>query len=117
MRHQVKNLKLGTDKDHKTSLLRTMAMQVIIYEKVKTTRRKAKAIQPYIERLITIAKGENRMNAIRQVEKLLQHENCSRKLFEDLVERYKDRKSGYTKIHNIGSRAGDNAPMVQIELV
>jgi large subunit ribosomal protein L17 len=117
MRHKVKKVLIGSDKDHRTSLMRTMAMQVIIYEKIKTTRAKAKAIQPFVENLITIAKKEDKVHAIREIERLLQHKNCSKKIFEELVERYKDKNSGYTKTVNLGPRAGDNAPMVQLQLI
>jgi len=117
MRHKVKKVKLGSDKDHTTSLMRNLAMSVIIYDKIKTTTKKAKAVQPFIERLINTAKKSDKNHAIREVTRLLQHENGSRKIFEILIERYKDRPSGYTRITKLGYRNGDNAPVVQIELV
>lgn len=117
MRHKVKKLKLGTDKDHRTALLRNLAMSVIIYEKVKTTSAKAKAVQPFVERLINIAKKKEKRHAIREIERLLQHENSSRKILEVLIEKYKDKPSGYTRITKLGYRSGDNAPVVQIELI
>ncbi len=117
MRHKVKKVKLGSDKDHTTAIMRNLAMAVIIYEKVKTTSAKAKAVQPFVERLITIAKKENKVHAIREIEKRLQHENSSKKIFEVLLDKYKDRNSGYTRITKLGYRNGDNAPVVQIELV
>lgn len=117
MRHQIRKTRLGSDKDHHVSMMRTLAMQVIIYEKVKTTRTKAKTVQPFVENLIAIAKKKGKVEAIREIGRLLQHENSSKKILEDLVERYKDKKSGFTKIINIGPRPGDCAPMVQIQLV
>ncbi len=117
MRHKVKKVKLGSDKDHTTALIRNLAMSVIIYEKIKTTATKAKAVQPFIERLINIAKGEDKKTAIRRIEKLLQHDNSSKKLLDVIIEKYKDRNSGYTRITKLGYRNGDNAPVVQLELV
>lgn len=117
MRHKVKKVRLVSDKAHRTALMRNLAMQVIIYDKIKTTSAKAKAVQPFVERLITIAKGEDKVHGIRQINKLLQHENSSKKIFEVLVAKYKDRDSGYTRITKLGNRNGDNAPVVQIELV
>jgi large subunit ribosomal protein L17 len=116
MRHKVKKVKLGSDKDHTTSLMRNLAMSVIIYEKVKTTTTKAKAVQPFVERLISIAKKNEKRHAIRELERLLQHENASKKLMEVLADKYKDKDSGFTRITKLGNRAGDNAPIVQIEL-
>jgi len=117
MRHKVKKVKLGSDKDHRTALLRNLAMAVIIYEKVKTTRAKANAVQPFVEKLITTAKKKEKRHAIREIERQLQHENSSKKIFEVLLDRYKDRSSGFTRITKLGYRNGDNAPVVQIELV
>lgn len=117
MRHKVKKIKLGSDKDHTTAIMRNLAMAVIIYEKVKTTTAKAKAVQPFVERLITIAKRGDKVHSIREINKLLQHENSSKKIFEVLLDKYKDRNSGFTRITKLGYRNGDNAPVVQIELV
>lgn len=117
MRHKVKKVKIGSDKDHRTSLLRTLAMQVIIHDSIKTTATKAKAVQPFVERLITIAKRREKREAIRQLEKLLQHKDSSKKIMEVLLEKYKDQDSGFTRITKLGYRSGDNAPVVQIELV
>lgn len=117
MRHKVKKVKLGSDKDHTTAIMRNLAMSVIIYEKIKTTSKKAKAVQPFVERLITIAKTKEKKHAIREIERLLQHDNSSKKLMEVIADKYKDRTSGFTRITKLGYRNGDNAPVVQIELV
>lgn len=117
MRHKVKKIKLGTNKDHTTALMRNLAMSVIIYEKIKTTSARATAIQPFIETLINAAKKKEKREAIREIERLLQHENSSKKLLEVLAGKYKDRSSGYTRITKLGYRSGDNAPVVQIELL
>ncbi|MBD3361089.1 50S ribosomal protein L17 [Candidatus Peregrinibacteria bacterium] len=117
MRHKVKKIRLATDKSHRTALLRNLAMSVIIYEKVKTTNAKAKMVQPFIDKLINIAKKKEKREAIREIERLLQHENSSKKIMEVLVEKYKDRPSGYTRMTKLGYRNGDNAPVVQIELM
>ena len=118
MRHKIKKVKLGSDKDHTTAIMRNLAMSVIIYERIKTTAAKAKAVQPFVERLITIAKkSSEKRHAIREIEKLLQHENASRKIMDILIDKYKDRNSGFTRVTKLGYRSGDNAPVVQIELV
>ena len=118
MRHRVKKIKVGgVGKDYRTSLIRNLAMSVIIYEKIKTTSAKAKSVQPFVEKLITIGKTKEKRHAIREIERLLQHENSSRKILEVLVDRYKDKSSGFTRITKLGYRSGDNAPVVQIELI
>lgn len=117
MRHRVHKVNIGINKDHQTALMRNLAMAVIIYEKVKTTVTRAKAVQPFVERLINIGKKKDKVHAIREIERLLQHENSSKKILEILKEKYKDKTSGYTRITNLGYRSGDNAPVVQIELI
>ena len=117
MRHRVKKVKLGSDKDHTRSMLRNLAMSVIIYEKIRTTEKRAKAVAPLVDKLINIAKKKEKKDAIREIERLLQHENSSKKIMEELVKRYKDRPSGYTRIIPIKYRAGDAARVCQIELV
>lgn len=120
MRHRKKQLKLGSDRDHTKAILRNLATSVILYEKVKTTQTKAKAVAPEVEKMITIAKNcvkkEDQMNAIRRLNALVYDKNASKKLLEELKDRYKDKQSGFTRITNIGFRKGDAATLVQIEL-
>lgn len=117
MRHRIKKVKLGRDKDHRKALLRNLATSIIIYEKIKTTKAKAKAVAPVVEKLINTAKKENETNAIRKINRIVLDKNASKKLIKELKKKYQDRKSGYTRIINIGFRSGDAAPVVQIELV
>ena len=114
MRHKVKKVKLGSDKDHRRALIRNLAMSLIIHEQIKTTAAKAKAVQPFVERLITLAKNKDTVSGIREVDKLLQHESASKKLFEVLLKRYDKQNSGFTRIVKLGYRNGDKAPVVQI---
>ncbi len=117
MRHKVHKVRIGNDKSHTTSLMKNLAMSVIIYEKIKTTAAKAKAVQPLVERLISIGKQKNKVAAIRLIMSILDHENSSKKILDVLVEKYKDRTSGFTRITKLGYRTGDNAPVVQLELL
>lgn len=117
MRHKVKKVRIGNDKGHTTSLMKNLAMSVIIYEKIKTTSAKARAVQPLVERLINYGKGENKREAIRLIMSVIDHENSSKKILEVLAAKYKDKTSGYTRITKLGYRTGDNAPVVQLELI
>lgn len=117
MRHKVKKVQLGSDKDHREALIRNLAMQVIIHGSIKTTAAKAKAVQPFVERLITLAKNSEKLHGIREVNRLIQHEDSAKKIFEVLLEKYQNQSSGYTRIVKLGYRNGDRAPVVQIALV
>lgn len=118
MRHRVKKAKLGgRGRAGRKLLLGNLATSLILHEKIKTTKAKAKAVQPIIDKLIICAKKKDKRVAIREIGAVLHNEMSSRKLFEELLKRYKDRQTGFTRISEIGFRAGDCAPLVQIELV
>lgn len=117
MRHKVKKVKLAKDKGHTTSMLRNLAVGLIIHEKIQTTKPRARATQSLVESLITTGKKKEKRVAIREIEKKLQHENSSRKILEELIKRYETRNSGFTRMDRIGNRKGDNAELVQLELV
>lgn len=121
MRHRVKKIRLGRNRDHVTALMKNLATSIILYEKVKTTRAKAKAVAPKVDRLITLARAaesgkKSKREVIRILNTELFDENASRKLLEELAKRYVDRTSGFTRITALGFRMGDAAPLVQIEL-
>lgn len=117
MRHQKKRTKLNMERDHRKALLRNLATSIILFENVKTTRAKAQQVRPVVERLITKAKKDDTVNAIREINKVVLDDKAGRKLIEVLKDRYKDRQGGYTRIVKVGHRAGDAAEMVQISLV
>ncbi|MBN2087257.1 50S ribosomal protein L17 [Candidatus Peregrinibacteria bacterium] len=117
MRHRVKSTKLNRDQAHLDSMLRNLATSIILYEKVKTTKAKAKVVKPIVEKLITSSKKQSLSVAMRSLNAYLSDENASKKVTRELLERYKDRNSGYLRVIPLGFRAGDAAPMVRIELV
>lgn len=116
MRHQKAGRKLDRKKGPRKALLKGLALNFILYEKVKTTEAKAKELRPYIERLISIAK-DNSLVTRRRLLKELGLENAVRKALEVYGPKYKDRNGGYTRIVKIGPRKGDGAEMAQIEFV
>ena len=117
MRHRVKSKRINRDEAHLDSMLSNLSTSIILYEKVKTTQAKAKMVKPIIEKLITTAKKKPLPNTMRYLNAYFLDKNASKKLVQELLERYKDRNSGFVRLTNMGFRAGDSAPMVQIELV
>lgn len=116
MRHQKKQVKLGRKADHRNLMLRNLATSIILYEKVKTTDAKAKAVAPFVEKLITVAKTKSEPVAIREINTKVLDKNACRKLIQDLKKRYADRTSGYTRVTSLGFRQSDSAPISTIEL-
>lgn len=116
MRHR----KVGKTLDRKAAprraLLRNLATSLVLYERVQTTKAKAKAVAPYVERMITVGK-EKTLHARRELLKELTTPSAVEKVLSELGPRYLERRGGYTRITKIGHRSGDAAEMVQIEFV
>jgi large subunit ribosomal protein L17 len=123
MRHQVAGKKLSRGKDERTALRRILIAQLIEHERIQTTQAKALAIRGQTERLVTLAKpgikeGDDKMvHARRLAAARLSNPKAVMKLFDDIAPRYADRLGGYTRIHKLGPRLGDNAEMVLIEFI
>ena len=96
--------------------MRSLATNLVIFEKIKTTEAKAKALRPVMEHYVTVSR-KNDLAAKRQLIRFFYWESAVRKLMEVIGPRYKERPGGYTRIVKIGPRLGDRAPMVQIEFV
>ncbi len=116
MRHLINKRTLNRKRDQRRALLKSLSVNFILKEKMKTTEAKAKTVKPVIERLITRAK-ENNLNNYRRINSYLQSREATKKLLEKIGPKYKERAGGYCRIIKIGPRRGDAAPMVILELV
>ena len=116
MRHRNKNKILDRKKGPRELMLRNLASSILLYEKVKTTKAKAQAVRPLVEKMITASKAGD-LNARRGLIKVLLQKNAVKKALEVLGVRYQNRPGGYTRTTKLGVRPGDGAEMVQIELV
>lgn len=116
MRHKNKVKTLDRTKEARELMLRNLASSIIIYEKVKTSQAKAKAVKPLVEKIITTAK-QGDLAARRELLKVILQPKAVKKAMEVLNERYKERPGGYCRIIKLGARQGDGAQIVQIELV
>jgi large subunit ribosomal protein L17 len=109
--------KLGRPAAQRKALMRSLASQVILYESIKTTLPKAKAVRPIVEKLITRAKKGTDHDR-RVASKFLSANNKAlEKLFIELGPLYKNRQGGYVRIVKLGKRNGDGAEMAQIQLL
>ena len=117
MYHRRSRLRLNDKPDHARLLLKNLVTSLILYESIRTTRKRAKVMQPIIDGLITIAKKKQPHQAIRAINPQVADRNASRKLMEVLRERFADRSSGFTRIKAAGARKGDGAQLVDISFV
>lgn len=115
MRHLVKKSKLNKPKDHREAMIKNLAAQVIQYEKINTTKAKAKAVAPYIDKIIRIGKKKD-LHARRELQRMLFDELAVMKVLEVLADKYLDKTSGFTSIVKLGTRSGDRSEIVRIML-
>jgi large subunit ribosomal protein L17 len=116
MRHGKTIAKLGRTSSHRKALMKNLATNLLKRERITTTIDKAKAIRPYVEKLITRAK-ESTVHNKREASRKIQDRKILIKLFDDIGPRFKERNGGYTRIMRLGTRPGDAAEMAIIELV
>jgi len=116
MRHSNRNKKFGREKDVRNALMRSLAVSLVRDEKIKTTETKAKALRPYIEKLVTKARNKDLASRRLVVSRLGSPEE-GKKLVEDIAPRYAERAGGYTRITKLTPREGDASSMAIIEFV
>lgn len=116
MRHRHGYRKLGRTSAHRKALLKNLAIAIIEYGKIETGVFKAKELQTYIERLVTVAR-KNDLNAHRYVFSYLHSKSATKKLVMEIAPKYATRNGGYTRIHRTRIRRGDSSQMALIEFV
>lgn len=116
MRHAKTGRRLSRSSSHRKALLGNLAAALIKHEQIITTLPKAKALRPFVEKLVTLGKRGS-LHARRQAAAVLPEERWTKKLFDTLAPRYAERPGGYTRVLKAGFRYGDSAPMAVIEFV
>ncbi len=111
-----KGPRLGGGPAHERLLLANLAAALFTHKSIKTTETKAKRLRPIAERLITFAKRGD-LHARRRVLAVIGDKSVVHELFTEIAPLVELREGGYTRITKLGFRKGDNASMVQIELV
>ena len=116
MRHKKFGRALGRSSAHRSAMFRNMVTSLFEHERIVTTNEKAKEIRPIAEKMITLAKRGDH-HARRQALSFIRSKKIVAKLFDQIVEQFKERNGGYTRIVQTGVRQGDAASMAIIELV
>ncbi len=113
MRHQKKK-KIGRGMDHRRKLLRTLASSAILYERIETSYANARAVRPYLEKLLTKAKANTLHNRRQLLAGLTR--NAAAKALEVLGPKYAERNGGYTRLVKLNNPAAGKSKAV-VELV
>ena len=116
MRHNKAINHLGRKSGHRKALLANMATSLILHKRIETTVAKAKALQGYVEPLITKCK-EDTTHSRRVVFSYLKNKEAVTELFRTVAPKIAERPGGYTRVLKTGFRYGDGADMALIELV
>ena len=116
MKHNITHRKLNRTTSHRKALLMNLSNSLIKHEQITTTLSKAKELRPFVEKIITLGKKGDLVSR-RKAISILQDQKNTKKIFDVISERYKERTGGYTRIIKVGNRFGDNAPTAIIELV
>ena len=122
MRHQVAGKKLGRSSGQRTALRKTLVNQLLLNDRIRTTRAKAQAIRGEVEQLVTRAKhakaeASTMVHARRIAASRLGNPEAVKRLFDEIAPRFEKRSGGYTRILRLGHRLGDAAELVLLEFV
>jgi large subunit ribosomal protein L17 len=116
MKKQVYGRRLSRTTNQRTALFRTLAVSFITHGRIDTTEAKAKAVRPFIEKLVTASKIDT-LNSRRILMTRLPNVTVVDKLLSSVGPTFAKRAGGYTRLTRLGPRFGDNAPIVRLEFV
>ena len=125
MRHNKHHASLGVTREHRRAMLSNLGASLIKHGRIETTLTKAKALRPFIEKVITKAKkaaaASEKKDAIHLRRVALgdiRDEGAITLLFNEKVKQFEKRNGGYTRIYKLGpQRIGDAAELALIEFV
>ena len=117
MRHHNTKRKFGREKNQRNALINSLALNLIVREKIKTTEPKAKELRPFIEKIITRAKKGDLASRRLVISKLSNRKAEVKKVFEKIAPKYALKNGGYTRILKLGARKSDGAKMAIIEFI
>ncbi|MEM7791111.1 MAG: 50S ribosomal protein L17 [Verrucomicrobiota bacterium] len=124
MRHSKRRHILGVSGPHRSAMMGNLAVALITHGRIETTLAKAKALRPFIEKVITLAKKAEAANdAARKLHfrrlaiARVRDKKAVATLFDERVSEFMERPGGYTRIYKLGQRVGDASEMALIELI
>lgn len=116
MKHRTHKTRLDRSSATYRSLLRSLARELILHGAITTTVAKAKALRPYVEKLVSLGKQKT-LASRRHLQERLGSDPAARILTTKLADRFASRNGGYTRIIRLTARLGDRAELSRIELV
>ena len=116
---------MGVTVEHRRAMLSNLAASLITHGRIQTTLTKAKALRPFIEKVITKAKqaaaktdAKDALHLRRLAHSDVRDETALTLLFNEKHKEFANRAGGYTRIYKLGAqRQSDAAEMALIEFV
>ncbi len=115
MRHHNSKRKFGRVRKVRNALIGSLALSLVLKGKIKTTDAKARALRPFVEKMIT--RGMSGTVAAQRALAAKIGNVGAKKIVGELSPKYKDRKGGYTRITKLPARLSDNSLQAVIEFV
>lgn len=115
MRKNVFGRQLKRDTNERKALFKSLASSLVLSERIETTEAKAKAVRGHIDKLVSQAKRSS-VNPQAHLQLYLNQQAIG-KFVSEVVPRFKNRTSGYTRMVRVRRRLADGAPMVLLEWV
>ena len=116
MRHLKQGRKFHREKGQRAAFIKSIAQNLIIKERIRTTDARAKAMKREADKLVTLAKKQNLASLRLLIARV--SKKAAMKLYYDIAPRYADRKGGYTRVVKMSRlRTGDGVSMSVIEFV
>ncbi|GHC08952.1 50S ribosomal protein L17 [Cerasicoccus arenae] len=124
MRHRNHRHSLGVTKEHREALMANLAAALFRHGRIETTLAKAKALRPFAEKLITLAKKAaatddtaRKLHCRRQAIARVRDKAAVKQLFDERASEFTNRTGGYIRIYKLIQRESDGAAMGVVELI
>ncbi len=117
MRHNKKGRKLGTDSSHTKAMKKSLVSALFLNDRIKTVESRAKEIRPTSTRSSPGPSAATCIPAVWPSRLWATRSSCARSSRRSPRACSRTVQGGYTRIMKLGTRKGDNAPMVIMELV
>lgn len=95
--------------------MKSLALALVLENKIKTTDAKARELRPFVEKLITTGRTGTvaaRRNLVAKI-----GTKGAEKIVKEISPKYAKRSGGYTRITKLPARVSDGSLMAVIEFV
>jgi len=116
MKHRKKLKRLSRPSDHRKALIKNLMRSLFEHGSIVTTLPKAKAVKPFVEKVITKGKSGS-VHSRRYIYAYLGDRKLTNKVVDEISSKFKDRPGGYTRILKMGQRRGDASEMALLQLL